>query len=160
MTDHQENPSGLRAGVLEDAKLAALAFAGIFFAHLITGAADRRMLVGGLIIFAIIVAGQSIGRLIAVRGIPSLLWVAILTMVVTWPGIPGSEFVRDAMGGIGFLLVITPLMAFAALGLTGGDIRLFRKAGLRFIAIALLVFLGTFLGSVLIAEAVFKLNGT
>ena len=160
MTDHQENSSGLRAGVLEDAKLAAVAFAGIFFAHFITGTADRRMLVGGLIIFAIIVAGQGIARLIAVRGLPGLLWVAILAMVVTWPGVPGSQFARDAMGGIGFLLVITPLMAFAALGLTSRDIRLFRKAGLRFVAISLLVFLGTFLGSVVIAQAVFKLTQT
>ena len=155
-----EHPPGIRDGLLTDTKRAAIALAAIFLTHLVSGIADRRMVVGGVILFAIVIVGQGIGRLAAVRGLPSLFWVAMVAMVTTWPGVPGAEFVRDALGGIGFLAVITPLMAFAALGLTGQDIRLFRQAGARFFAISLLVFLGTFLGSALIAQAVFKLTGT
>ena len=154
MTDKCEGAPGFWVGLSNNIKLALLAFAAIVFTHIVRDEFEWRLLVGGLAIFTIVIVGQAIASLLAIKILPSLFWVAVIAIVATWPGVPGSQFLRGVIVSVGFLPVITPLMAFAALGLAEQDIELFRSTGLRFVVIALFVFVGTYLGSALIAQVV------
>ena len=69
--------------------------------------------------------------------------------------LPGAAFISKAAGKIGFVGLCTPILAYAGLAL-GKDINLLKKQGLRIILVGLVVFVGTFLGSAIIAEVVLR----
>ena len=69
--------------------------------------------------------------------------------------LPGAAFISKAAGKIGFVGLCTPILAYAGLAL-GKDIDLLKRQGLRIILVGLMVFVGTFLGSAIIAEAVLR----
>ena len=152
-------PETALARTIRDTGLTAIAILAIAFSHLVTGLADADLWPGLAVVFAIVVVGYGLAHAIPIRQLPDLFWVSIVAMAATWPGVPGSAWVRETIGGVDFLATITPLMAFAALGLGQKEVSLFRKAGLQFVAIALLVFFGTFLGSAMIAHLVLQLTG-
>lgn len=143
---------GLASKIARDTWLSLLAILAVAFSHLITGVYGQGLWLGLAVIFAIVIAGYALAHLVPVRQLPDLFWVSVVAMAATWPGVPGSAWVREAIGGVNFLQTITPLMAFAALGLGQKEVSLFRQTGVQFILISLLVFIGTFLGSAVIAH--------
>ena len=158
MTEERGQSPCFWIGLSNDIKLGSIVLTGVILAHFVSDSFDPRMALGGLAVLLIIVVGQSIARLPLLRMLPSLFWVGIVAIIVTWPGVPGSQLLGNQIAKVSFLPVITPLMAFAALGLTQKDIDLFRTAGVRFVIIALFVFIGTYAGSALIAEAVLRVT--
>ncbi|MEM6627808.1 MAG: hypothetical protein AAF719_14020 [Pseudomonadota bacterium] len=138
--------------VARDAWLSFLAILAVAFSHIVTGIYGLELLLGLAVVYAIVVAGYALAHAIPIRRFPDLFWVSMVAMVVNWPGVPGADWVRGAIDGVNFLPTITPLMAFAALGLGHKEVQLFRRTGFQFVLISLLVFGGTFLGSALIAQ--------
>ncbi|MEO0462947.1 MAG: hypothetical protein AAF127_07435 [Pseudomonadota bacterium] len=139
---------------LTDIGRSLIAIAAIGFAHLVSGVFSLDLWFGLALIAAIVAVGYLVAHFVPVRSLPDLFWISLVTMVAAWPGVPGSGWVRETIDAVNFLPTITPLMAFAALGLSRREVSLFKEAGLKFIVIALLVFAGTFLGSAIIANFV------
>ncbi|MEL7041517.1 MAG: hypothetical protein AAGL90_08325 [Pseudomonadota bacterium] len=143
-----------------DIWLSIIAVAAVAFSHLVTGIYGPGLWIGLAVIYVIVICGYALARFIPVKSLPDLFWISLVAMVVTWPGVPGSSMVRDAIDGLSFLPTITPLMAFAALGLGTKEVDLFKRAGVHFAIISLLVFCGTFLGSAIIANMVLAWMGS
>ena len=139
--------------------LSIIAVSAVAFSHMVTGIYGPDLWIGLVVVYVIVICGYAMARFIPVKSLPDLFWVSLVAMVVTWPGVPGSPAVRNAIDGLSFLPTITPLMAFAALGLGMKEVDLFKRAGVHFAVISLLVFCGTFLGSAIIANAVLGVMG-
>lgn len=143
--------------VLANISRSFIAIAAIGFAHMVSGLFSADLLFGLALIAVIVAVGYVVAQAIPIRSLPDLFWISLVTMLAAWPGVPGSDWVRQTIDAVSFLPTITPLMAFAALGLTRREVDLFKKAGIKFVVIALLVFAGTYLGSAVIADMVLSL---
>jgi len=55
---------------------------------------------------------------------------------------------------VNFLAVVTPVLAYAGLALTGREFTMFRQTGWKLVIVSLLVFTGTFVASAFIAHLV------
>ncbi|MEO0881361.1 MAG: hypothetical protein AAFY34_01395 [Pseudomonadota bacterium] len=158
MTERAAIQSAEKRAPLERLKsdiwLSVLAVAAVAFSHVVTGLYDRQVWIGLGTVYVIVVLGYGLARYVPIKSLPDLFWISAVAMLATWPGVPGSSYVRGAIDGVSFLPTITPLMAFAALGLGSNEVEMFKRAGLSFVLISLLVFCGTFLGSALVAHLV------
>ena len=108
------------------------------------------------VLLGIVAVGVIIHKLIPWKGLPAVAYITTLGCIVTIPDLlPGAAFISKAAGKIGFVGLCTPILAYAGLAL-GKDIDLLKRQGLRIILVGLMVFVGTFLGSAIIAEAVLR----
>jgi hypothetical protein len=159
LSEAASQPEPGRLGrAMTDIGRSLIAMAAVGFAHGVSGVFSPDVWLGLALVAVIVGVGYLVAHLIPFRSLPDLFWISLVAMVVTWPGVPGSAWLRATIDGVSFLPTITPLMAFAALGLSGREVALFRQAGVQFIVIAVLVFAGTFLGSAIIADLVLRLG--
>ncbi|QQK80332.1 hypothetical protein HUG20_10805 [Salicibibacter cibi] len=112
---------------------------------------------GMLILVLICLIGLFIGKILPFN-LPSMIYIAILGVLVSLPVTPGSEYIVQATDQIDMLAITTPVLAFAgiAIGRRWAD---FRKLGWRVIVVGFCVLSGTFLGSAIIAEIVLRIQG-
>jgi membrane protein CcdC involved in cytochrome C biogenesis len=146
------------ARLADDCTRLLIALIAVAFAHAVIGKLGLAQGLALLVCFAIAMLGYIIARLAPGKW-PDLFYISAVAMIVAWPGVPGSALVQSTLGEMDLLATMTPLMAFAALGLGNEEFVLFRKAGLAFILVGLLVFLGTFLGSAIVAEVALRIGG-
>jgi hypothetical protein len=111
---------------------------------------------GMLILIAIAIAGILLARLFP--KIPAAAYIVTLACIITYPRVPGAAFINAAMAKVSFMSLTTPILAYAGIAI-GKDLDVFKKAGWRIIILACVVFIGTFIGSAIIAEVVLKLLG-
>lgn len=110
-------------------------------------------IIGGLAVLGVIgVAGVVIARLLPMLKLPSVAWVSIVGIVATIPGTPWGGPVLHWVEGIDFLALTPPCLAYAAMAITAREISIARSSGWKILIVGLLVLLGTYIGSVLIAE--------
>lgn len=107
---------------------------------------------GLLVLCAICVVGIVMKRVIPLR-IPCVAWVAVAAMLSALPVMPISTYVLETTQQLGLLSLITPALAYAGIAISQTEITLFRQSGLKIIIVALLTFTGTFVGSLVIAQA-------
>lgn len=125
--------------------------------NMMQGVALADTLLGMAVLLGIVAAGVIIHKLIPWKGLPAVAYITTLGCIVTIPDLlPGAAFISKAAGKIGFVGLCTPILAYAGLAL-GKDIGLLKKQGLRIVLVGLVVFVGTFLGSAIIAETVLRL---
>ena len=86
-------------------------------------------------------------------GVPAVAWISIVAIVFSIPQFPFSQEVITYTSKIGLLPMITPVLAYAGLAISRMEIRLFKAAGFKIAIVALLAFVGTFVGSAIIAQA-------
>jgi hypothetical protein len=111
---------------------------------------DGSVVAGLAIIVAAVIAGYAIYRL--TRGlIPAVVWVSLIAMAMTYPGMPFAADSAALTGKINFLALATPMLAFAGLSIAK-DIPVFRHLGWRIVIVSLLANAGTFLGASVIAQ--------
>lgn len=112
---------------------------------------------GMLVLILISLAGLVIQKLLPFN-IPSVAYIGIIGILVSIPGIPGSQWVVETTTHVNLLALATPILAYAgiAIGRNWAD---FAQLGWRSIVVAVCVFLGTFLGSALIAEVILRVQG-
>ncbi|MDM8102059.1 hypothetical protein [Oceanobacillus oncorhynchi] len=115
-------------------------------------------LMGMLVIILIAGAGFALKMIIPWKTIPGILYVAGISIIVSLPITPGSEQVIEWASAIDIQAFTTPLLAYAAIGI-GNSLADFTKLGWKSIVIGSMVFLGTFLGSAIIAEIVLRIQG-
>jgi len=112
---------------------------------------------GMLILIAISIVGLVLEKVLP-GNIPAVGYIGILGILISLPWTPGSEFVVEWTNKISILALATPILAYAGISI-GSNWADFRKLGFRSIIVALLVFLGTFIGSALIAEVILRWQG-
>ncbi|MEG1641942.1 MAG: DUF340 domain-containing protein [Synergistaceae bacterium] len=112
--------------------------------------------VPGLVaLLGIIAVGVTISRLMPWKGLPAVAYIVTLGCIVTIPGFPGSEIISNAVSKVSFIGLCTPILAYAGLAV-GKDIDTLKKQGWKIVLVGLFVFVGTFIGSAVIAEMVLR----
>lgn len=113
---------------------------------------------GAAMLFAITGAGLLGERYLAPR-LPGVAWVSLAGILVTLPFVPGAATVARTVGTIDVLSTATPCLAYAGLAIGAKDVETLRASGGRLVAIALLVFVSTYVGSAVVAELVLRATG-
>ncbi len=112
--------------------------------------------------FFIVVIGYVLDDLI--RGtigwkLPSIIYISLLTVFFSVPDLtPFGNFMLAEYGQISLLPLCTPILAYAGIAI-GKDLEDFKKQGLAIMVVACLTFIGTYVGSALIAHVVLSMQG-
>ena len=112
---------------------------------------------GLLILIVISVVGLVLEKVVP-GNIPAVGYIGLIGILVSMPFIPGSDLVVEYTSKISILALATPILAYAGISI-GSNWADFRKLGIRSVAVALMVFFGTFIGSALIAEVILRWQG-
>lgn len=123
-----------------------------------TGADPLTALPGMAILYIVSVIGLVLARYVPFY-LPSVAWTSLLAILVTIPGIPGTDWVLAKVEALNFLALATPALAYAGLALTKGEFDIARRSGWKIVIVAICVMFGTFMGSVVIADLTLRLSG-
>ena len=98
-----------------------------------------------------------------IQSIPGLLILAVIAFVGMLmskyiPGVPGSDIVNGYVKNVGFVALCTPILAYAGVSI-GKDLDDFAKTGWRIVILAIVVFVGTYIASAIIAQCILKALG-
>ena len=116
---------------------------------------------GMVMLLAITIIGVAISDVLdkaLPKNLPAIAYISLVAIIVTIPGFPGAEFAYASMNKIGLLPLCTPILAYAGISL-GKDFDTFKSQGIAIVCVALLTFVGTYVGSAVIAEVVLRLTG-
>ncbi len=106
---------------------------------------------GFLLIFGICMAGLVLSKL-APFYLPSVAWISVVSILLTTPWTPGSEWIVGEIANVNFLAMLPPVLAYAGIAITGEEIKTFKTSGIKIAIIAMLVFTGTYIGSAIVAQ--------
>ena len=112
---------------------------------------------GLVYLFLIILAGVAMTKIIPWK-IPSIAWVTLIGILVTVPAFPLSKTIVEATGKVNLLATATPVLAYAGIAL-GKDMATLREMGWKIVVVSIFVFVGTFVGSAVIAHVILKMQG-
>lgn len=112
---------------------------------------------GMTILVLVTLVGMTLAHFIP-GNFPSVGYIALVGIIISLPAFPGSEQVVAWTTHVNILAVATPILAYAGISI-GRSWADFTKLGWRAIIVATCVFLGTFLGSAIIAEIVLRIQG-
>lgn len=112
---------------------------------------------GMLILLVLVAVGYWLSQVSPVK-LPSIAYISALAIIVSIPGVPGAEAVASYTNEVQFLALTTPILAYTGISI-GKDLDTFRKQGVKIILVTLLAFVGTYIGSALIAEIILRLTG-
>jgi hypothetical protein len=112
---------------------------------------------GIIVLILISLAGLILNKLIPIN-IPAIAYISFIAIIVSIPGVPGSDLVVKWTTEVNLLAITTPVLAYAgvAIGRSWAD---FAKLGWKSIIVGMCVLTGTFLGSALIAEVILRMQG-
>ncbi|WP_110687895.1 DUF3100 domain-containing protein [Salinicola aestuarinus] len=132
------------------AVLAAACAVG-WIVNTINGASLIDALPGMLILYVMTLLGLVVTR-VAPFYLPGVAWVSLISIVMTLPFFPGSEWMVEQLAAVNFLAIVTPVLAYAGLALSQREFTMFRQTGWKLIVVSLLVFTGTYIGSAAVAQ--------
>ncbi len=89
---------------------------------------------------------------------PAFAWAALLGLVLTIPQLPTSEVVLEYTDQVDFLATTPIILAVAGIAV-GNKVDEFKEIGWKVVLVAIFVFLGTFIGSAIIAHILLTLMG-
>jgi len=110
---------------------------------------------GMLILTLIAIAGIILGEVMPGK-IPAVAYIVTLATILTIPGVPFSSYISEYTSKVDFLALCTPILAYAGI-YTGKNLDGLKKTGWKIVIVAIVVMLGTYLSSALIAHFVLKL---
>ncbi|NLB31819.1 MAG: DUF3100 domain-containing protein [Alcaligenaceae bacterium] len=117
-----------------------------------TGVNPLDALPGMLILLVCCYIGVIIKEYIPVN-IPSIAWISIVAIFSALPFMPMDDYVIEATNKLGLLPMLTPSLAYAGFAISQSEVKLFKRSGFKIAIVAILVFTGTYIGSVIIADA-------
>lgn len=112
---------------------------------------------GIITLMAIVLVGMVIHHYLPFK-VPSIAYIGILGFLVTIPGVPGAETLYAWTAEVNLLALTTPILAYAGISI-GNSWADFAKLGWKTIVIGMLVLLGTYLGSAVVAEIILRIQG-
>ncbi|WP_119387963.1 DUF3100 domain-containing protein [Taklimakanibacter lacteus] len=133
------------------------AILGLLASSIMTSTAPWSNAAGVAFLYATSLFGIAIATIIPMN-FPAVGWAAILTLLATMPGVPGADFIVSQVKTIDLTALAVPALAYGGLALTRNEFIIARKAGWKIVIVAILVMLGTFLGSAIVAELAFRLG--
>ena len=92
---------------------------------------------------------------------PKLPTALYLTLINTYMGCdisPFQDWIVTNISKVELMALCTPILAYAGIAI-GKDLDEFKKQGVKIIIVSILTFIGTFVGSAVIAEDVLKATG-
>lgn len=92
------------------------------------------------------------------KNLPAIAYISLIAIIMTIPGVPGAQFVTDSINKIGLLPLCTPILAYAGISI-GKDLDSFKKNGVAIVLVSLFAFIGTYIGSAIIAQIILKMTG-
>lgn len=115
-----------------------------------------------LMMFALIVVSylvqELVGKVVKFP-VPTILYVSLITIICTVPGLlPFSNYMLAEFAKVGLLPLCTPILAYAGISV-GKDMEEFKKQGVAIVVVALITFFGTYVGSAIIAELILRATG-
>jgi hypothetical protein len=112
---------------------------------------------GLAILIGISITGLALQKVLPFQ-IPSIAYIGIIGLILTLPGVPGSEQIVALTAQVNLLAIATPILAYAGVSI-GRSWFDFVQLGWKTIVVGMFVLLGTFLGSAVIAEVVLRMQG-
>lgn len=112
---------------------------------------------GMVILIALAFLGIWLGKVLP-GGIPGVAYVVTIACVLTYPTLPTAAPITEAVKKVGFLQLCTPLLAYAGIAICK-DLDVFAKSSWRIVVVSCVVFIGTYIGSAVIAQAILKAIG-
>jgi hypothetical protein len=112
---------------------------------------------GMAILFVFSVIGILLAKIVPFY-LPSVAWISLVAIIATIPGIPGNGYVLDQVDKLNFLALATPALAYGGLALTQSEFRIARTAGWKIVIVAICVMLGTYIGSVVVADLILRIG--
>ncbi|MGI6345041.1 MAG: DUF340 domain-containing protein [Bacillota bacterium] len=112
---------------------------------------------GLAILVAVSAVGYALSKIIPWK-LPAIAYISLLAIIISIPGFPGADYVVKQVEKVQFLALCTPILAYAGISI-GKDLRSFREQGAKIVVTALLTFVGTFVGSAVIAQIILALTG-
>ncbi|MBU0439351.1 hypothetical protein [Staphylococcus succinus] len=112
---------------------------------------------GVIILIIIAIIGLILHSIIPLN-VPSIAYIGIIALVLTIPGIPGSNYIVEYTEKVNLLSLTTPVLAYAGISI-GNSWLDFAKLGWKTIVVGIVVLIGTYLGSAVIAEIVLRIQG-
>ena len=88
-----------------------------------------------------------------------MAWISLVAIVLTLPWTPGSEWILNYVKQVNVLALATPVLAYAGLAISKHEFETFKHSGWKIIIVAILIFIGTYLGSALVAHIVLRMQG-
>jgi len=116
-----------------------------------TGITPLSALPGMVIIFAMVIVSLGIAKIMPFY-LPSVAWLSLVSVLLTIPVSPTSEWILMHVSHINFLSLVSPVLAYAGIAISKQEVTTFRAAGSKIVVIAILVFTGTFIGSAIVAN--------
>lgn len=90
--------------------------------------------------------------------VPVILYVALITTLLSFPFAGWfATTMQTEFAKIGLLPLCTPILAYAGIS-AGKDLDTFKEQGVAIVCTALLTFIGTYIGSAIIAQIILKLT--
>ena len=90
--------------------------------------------------------------------VPVILYVALITTLLSFPFAGWfATTMQTEFAKIGLLPLCTPILAYAGIS-AGKDLDTFKDQGVAIVCTALLTFIGTYIGSAIIAQIILKLT--
>lgn len=112
---------------------------------------------GMVVLVLIALAGIVLAKVLP-GNIPAVAYVVTLGTIVSFPGFPGADFVNSVVKHVGFLQLCTPILAYAGISICK-DLDVFKDSSWRIVLISCVVFIGTYLGSAVIAQVILTFLG-
>lgn len=135
--------------------VAAMALLGNFIGYEVMPLAA---LPGMISLMVIVLIGMIIHEVLPFKRLPAIAYIGLLAFILTIPGVPGAEKIAEWTAEVNLLALTTPILAYAGISI-GNSWADFAKMGWKTIIIGMLVLLGTYLGSAVIAEIILRIQG-
>lgn len=154
-----ESTDERKIDVVENALLLIIAcFLGLVSNWVGTGVTPVQALPGMAVLYCASLGGLIMARYMPFY-LPSVAWVSFIAIVITIPGVPISEFVLAKVDDLNFLALATPALAYGGLALTRNEFEIARRSGWKIVIVAICVMIGTYLGSVVVADLTLRITG-
>ena len=113
---------------------------------------------GIITLMIIVLIGMVIHEALPFKKLPAIAYIGILAFVVTMPFFPGSGKIVAWTSEVNLLALTTPILAYAGISIGNSWVD-FAKMGWKTIIVGMLVLLGTYLGSAIVAEIILRIQG-
>lgn len=89
---------------------------------------------------------------------PAFAWATMTALILSMPFMPTSKIFLQYTSNVDFLATTTPILAFAGISV-GTKVDQLKKISWKLVIIAMVVFMGTYFGSALVAQLILKMQG-
>jgi hypothetical protein len=110
-----------------------------------------------LFLIALAFLGIWLGKVVP-GGIPGVAYVVTIGCILTVPGMPCAAAISAAVSKVGFMQLCTPILAYAGVAICK-DLDVFAQSSWRIVVVSCVVFIGTYIGSAIIAQLILKAIG-